>query len=234
MEIKLKKRPKHPIIIEGFPGFGLVGSIATEFLIEHCKCEQIGQHWFEELPATIAVHEGRVINPLNIHYNEEHNLVIVHAISAGPGMEWKISDYVLKLAHELEAKEIVSLEGVGSVETEHPKVFYVTTDEDKKEHLKSLGTEQLKEGILVGVTSALLLKANIPMTAFFAETHSDLPDSKASASVIEVLNKYVNLKIDTEPLLEQAAKFEEKLNTILKQGATTQTDLKKKQMSYVG
>jgi predicted ATP-grasp superfamily ATP-dependent carboligase len=31
MEIKLKETPKNPVIIEGFPGFGLIGSIVTEF-----------------------------------------------------------------------------------------------------------------------------------------------------------------------------------------------------------
>jgi len=233
MEVELKKRPKHPIIVEGFPGFGLVGSIATEFLIEHCKCEQIGAHWFEELPATIAVHDGRIINPLNIYYNEQFNMVVVHAISAGPGLEWKISDFVLELAKDLEAREIVSLEGVGS-QTEDPKVFYVTSEESKHEHLKEIGSEQLKEGILVGVTSALLLKSKLPITAFFAETHSEMPDSKASAKIVDMLNKYLNLNIDTQPLMEQAEKFEEKLNTILKQGANAQSQLKKKQLSYVG
>jgi len=29
MELRLNKRPKNPIIIEGFPGFGFVGTIAT-------------------------------------------------------------------------------------------------------------------------------------------------------------------------------------------------------------
>ncbi len=234
MDIQLKKRPKHPVIIEGFPGFGLVGSIATEFLIEHCKCEFIGEYWFEKLPATLAVHEGKIIKPINIYYNEKHNLVIIHAISGGQGMEWDISDFVIKLAKDLEAKEILSLEGVGSSQTEDPKVFYVTSDDSKKEQLSSLGIEELKEGILIGVTSALLMKSDIPITAFFAETSSELPDSNAAAKAIETLDKYLHLDIDPQPLVEQAKKFEEKLNSILKQSMSTQDQLKKKQLSYVG
>jgi len=237
MKINLKKRPKNPIIIEGFPGFGLVGSIATEFLIQHCKCELIGTHWFDKLPATLAVHDGKIIKPLNIYYNEQYNLVIIHAISGGQGMEWDISDYILKLSDELEAKEIISLEGVGASQVEEgkdPKVYYVTSDDSKKEHLGSLGIEQLKEGILIGVTSALIMKSQKPITAFFAETHSELPDSKAAAKAVEALNSYLDLKIDPHPLMEQAKVFEEKLNKILKQGANTQDQLKKKQLSYVG
>jgi predicted ATP-grasp superfamily ATP-dependent carboligase len=95
-------------------------------------------------------------------------------------------------------------------------------------------TKELKEGILVGVTSALLLKNNFPITALFAETHSELPDSKASAQIIQVLNKYLNLDVDTKPLLEQAKRFEDKLNTIIRQGANVQSQIKKKQLNYVG
>ena len=234
MEINLKKEVKGATIIEGFPGFGLIGSIASEFLIEHLKCDFIGAHWFEKLPATVAVHDGKIIKPLNIYHNEERNLMIVHAISGGPGIEWDISDFILKLAQKVEAKEIVSLEGVGAMQSDDPKVYHVATAPDKKEHLKSLDIQELKEGIIVGVTSALMMKCTMPMVAFFAETHSELPDSKAAAKVIEALNKYLDLHIDPQPLLEQAQKFEEKLNKIISQGTQTQEELRKKQLNYVG
>jgi uncharacterized protein len=232
--MELSKRPKNPIIINGFPGFGLVGSIATEFLIEHCKCEQIGKHYFTKLPATIAVHEGRVISPVNIYYNADRNLVIVHGISGGQGIEWDIADLVMMLAKELEAKEIVSLEGVGAVNSDGGKVFFLTSQPERTEQIKAMGADELREGIIVGVTSALLMKTEIPIVALFAETHSELPDSKAGANVIKVLNHYLNLNLDTKPLLEQAKKFEEKLNRILKQGAAAQDEIKKKQLTYVG
>ena len=57
MEIKLTSRPKNPTIISGYPGFGMVGMIATEFLIEHLKTESIGKIVIPELPALVAIHE---------------------------------------------------------------------------------------------------------------------------------------------------------------------------------
>jgi uncharacterized protein len=230
----LKKRPQNPIVITGFPGFGLVGSIATEFLIEHCACEMIGSHHFEKMPATIAVHEGKIINPVNIYFSADKNIVIVHGITGGQGMEWEYADFVLKLADELKAKEIISLEGVGSANQENTKVFHLVSEEAKKEQMKQLGIGELREGIIVGVTSALLMKSTFPIVALFAETHSELPDSKASAHIIETLNKYLSLNIDINPLLAQAQKFEDKLNKILKQGSDVQDQMKKKQLSYVG
>ena len=86
MEVKLWKKPKNCTIIEGFPGFGLVGTIASEFLIEHLKTEQIGKILFDDMPAMVAIHENKVVEPLGIFYNQKYNIVILHAITAATHM----------------------------------------------------------------------------------------------------------------------------------------------------
>lgn len=238
MEIKLKKKPKNPIIIEGFPGFGLVGTIASEFLIGHQKTEQIGKIIFNEMPAMVAIHENKVVEPLGIFYNKKYNLVILHAITASQGFEWEIAETITKLAEELNAREIISLEGVGSgekVPLTTSKVFYYTDEAAKKKKFESIGLEPLKEGIVVGVTGALLLRSEkVPVSCIFAETQSNMPDSKAAARIVETLDKYLGLKVDTKPLLEQAEKFEGKLKGLLSQSQKAQEISEKKRMSYVG
>ncbi len=240
MKLELKKKPKNPIVVEGFPGFGLVGTIASEFLISHLDCELIGRFYFEDLPATIAIHAGKVIDPISIYYNKKYNIVIIHSISAAKGIEWKAADIVLEVCKELGAKELISLEGVGpaGVEEEDEKkesgAFYYSSTSKNTKQLKSTGMQPLNEGIIMGVTSALLLKSKIPTTCLFAETHSNLPDSKAAAKIVEVLDKYLGLSVDYKPLLKQAEKFEEKLKGLLEKGAKAQQLKDKKSLSYVG
>ena len=237
MEIKLWKRPKGPIIIEGFPGFGLVGTIASEFLVDHLKTEQIGKIIFEDMPAMVAIHENKVVEPLGIFYDKKYNVVILHAITNSTGYEWEIANTLVKLVKELDAKEVISLEGVGSSATVEGKTeaFYYTDDRKKVAKFAALGVKPLKEGIIMGVTGALLLKTDqIKISAIFSETHSNLPDSKAAAEVIKVLDKYLGLKVDYKPLLEQAQKFEEKVKGILSKTAEAEEISEKKKMSYVG
>jgi len=238
MKVVLKKKPKNPIIIEGFPGFGLVGTIATEFLLDHLKTEKIGKIWVEELPAMVAIHEGEVVEPIGIFYNKEYNVVIIHAISVTAGIEWKLTDAIVDIAKQLNAKEIISLEGIGSTAppTEGTKAFHYTSDEKKDEKLKNAGSEALKEGIIMGTTGLLMLKAQkeIPVSCIFAETRSELPDSKAAAKVIEILDKYIGLKVDYKPLIKQAEKFEEKLKDLIMKSAKLSEEQKKKRLSYVG
>lgn len=237
MKIELKKKPKNPIIIDGFPGFGLVGTISSEFLLDHLKCENIGRITDEDIPAMVAVHNGDVVEPLGIFYNKKYNLVIIHAVTATQGLEWKITDAIVEIAKQLKAKEIISLEGIGSSDNSKPsKPYHFTTNKNKAKKFESIGVDKLKEGIIMGTTGLLLLKAkkSMPVSIIFSETHSKLPDSNAAAKVIEILDKYLGLKVNYKPLLKQAQTFEDKLKDIMKQGEKMTKEQKNKRLSYVG
>jgi len=235
LEIILKKKPKNPIIIHGFPGIGLVGTIATEFLLEHLQVEQIGKITVEEMAPMVAIHNNKKVEPFGIFYNKKYNLVIVHAVAATQGFEWKLANFVMELAKKLQAKELISIEGVAGGNPDEFRSFFFTEDIKKAEKMKKVGLETLKEGIIMGVTGALLLKSEkLPLTCIFSETHSNLPDSKAAAKIIESLDKYLGLKVDYEPLIKQAETFEAKLQGMMKKSSETQELSDKKRMSYVG
>lgn len=237
MEVKLTKRPKNPIIIEGFPGFGLVSTIACEFLIDHLKTELIGKIILEELPAMAAIHENEILQPLGLYYNKRYNLIILHAITASTGFEWLIANALLQLAKQLKSKEIICIEGVGSTiqEIMSSRTFFYTNQLNKKKKFMKIGIKPLKEGIILGVTGAILVKAEkIPVSCIFAETHSELPDSKAAAKIIEALDKYLGLSVDYKPLLKQAERFEKKLRQILEKSKEANEISETKRLSYVG
>ncbi|HLD02358.1 MAG TPA: PAC2 family protein [Candidatus Nanoarchaeia archaeon] len=233
MEIRLKKKVKNPIIIEGFPGYGLIGTLVTEFLIKHLDAKQIGRIRLYEVPPLVAIHDGKVVEPLGIFYDEKRNVVILHALSSASGLEWKIADIILKLSKELSAKEIISIEGVGSQSMIPDSTVYFY---GKNSALENSGIKKLNEGIIVGVTGALLLKdeGEVPLTCVFAETHSTLPDSKAAAKVIEVVAKYLGVKVDIKPMIARAKEFEDKIKNIINRVQETQEVQEKKKPSYFG
>ncbi|MBS3132852.1 proteasome assembly chaperone family protein [Candidatus Woesearchaeota archaeon] len=236
MEIILKEKPKSPIIIQGFPGIGMVGAIAAEFLIQHLETKLVGKIIVDKTPPLVAVHEGRLIEPYSIYYNKKYNLLIIHSIVATPGSEWQIADSIVALANELKAAQIISLEGIGSSDGKNTsKTFYYCNSARLEKVLQKANIESLKEGIIMGQTSALLSKADItPISCIFAETHTNLPDSKAAAELIKALDVILDLKIDYKPLLKIAAQFEEKFRGIMVQSEKAKDLQSKKQMSYVG
>ena len=245
MEIVLDKKPKSPIVISGFPGVGMVGAIAAEFLIQHLVTEKIGKVILDKSPALVAIHEGKLIEPFSVYYSKKHNIAVIHSILAVPGTEWQAAEALLKICASLKAKELISVEGVASSGTadgeaqdrgsSESKIFYYTTSEAKGKALAKQKMESLKEGVIMGPTSAVLIKTTkLPVTCFFAQTYDQLPDSNAAAQVIRALDGYLGLKVDYKPLLKLAAKFEEKLRTIMSQSRQAEDLRDKKQMSYVG
>jgi uncharacterized protein (TIGR00161 family) len=230
MQIELFKKPKGVTIIEGFPGFGFVSTIATEFLVEHTGAELIGRIKIEEIPPVIAIHKSAVVEPVGIFYSKKYNLVIVYALVPVSGYEWKLANMIQELAKQLNAKEIIGLEGVGGKENAN-NIYYLANKSDK---FKKIKIERLNEGIVMGVTGALLLKKKLPVSCIFAETGMGLPDSRAAAKVIEVLDDYLNLKIDYKPLLKKAEEFESKVKGIISKSKNAVDQKDKKALDYFG
>jgi len=229
LKIVLRKIPKNPIIIEGFPSFGLVGTITTEFLLEHLKAELIGEFHYDELSPIAAVHKGKLVNPMAVWYVPSRNIVILHTILNVRGYEWEIANNIIDMAKKMGAKEIISLEGVATDDmSDDIKVYYYGN-----KRLGECGALPVKESIIMGVSAALMLRYK-KLSCLFAAAHTQLPDSKAAAKLIQILDKYLGLEVDYHPLLKQAEEFENKIKSILQQSNKTLREADKKSMSYLG
>lgn len=218
MDIKINQKiKKGATVIEGFPGFGLVGTIVTEYLIEHLNAKQIGYLWSNKVPSIVALHQGKVVEPLAIFYDDKHNIVLLRAIAPINGLEWELAECTEKFCKEMGAKEVVSIEGVGGQDKSRvgePKTFYHSSNAKNQKKLGVIGINSLSEGIVVGVTASLLSKMK-DATFLFVEAFPDLPDSRAAAKLIEVLDKYLGLKVDYKPLIKKAEEFESKIKSVL-------------------
>ena len=235
MQLQLKQKPKGATLVEGFPGFGLIGTITTEFLIDQLNAECIGTVTLPELPAMAAIHDTKLVQPIGIFYDKKNNLLILHIIMPIHGIEWKLAEVIRELCKILAVAQVISVEGVNSAfQSPTPRSFYYA-DAPMAKRFEKLGVQQLREGIILGLTGALLLSdLPIPYSCVFVETHSTLPDSKAAAQAITLLNTLFTLKLDTKPLLVQAERFEQKLRGIIEKGQMATAEQEKKKLSYVG
>lgn len=234
LKYELFEKPKGVTIIGGFPGMGLVGTITTEFLLDHLNVRLIGRIISDKIPPLIAIHSGKIVEPLGIFYDEKKKIVIQHAVTDVSTMEWELAETLLAIAKELEAKEVISLEGIASNSIK-AGAYYFSNDEKAKKKFDSLKIQSLKNGIIIGVTGFVMLRAaKQKVSCIFSETHSNLPDSKAAATIIQVLDKYLGLNIPVEPLLKKAENFEDKLKTIFEDAKKAETMKDKKTVEYLG
>ena len=234
MKVQLEKEVHKPIIIHGFPTFGLIGSIITEYLIEYYHCEKIGSIQSAELAPMVAIHDGKLIEPISLFYNEEKNILIVHAIGEFTHVEYKLAQAIVELVEKTESWELISFEGIADPRVQaKTELFGIAQNTDL---LAKTGIQSLDQGVIMGVCAALLL--NLPPTVrhslILATTHSKLPDSHAAIVVLEKLAQYLELHIDSTPLQEQAKVFEQKMQSIMRNTQTAQKEKREKTLSYVG
>lgn len=237
MEISLDKVPKRPIVIEGFPGHGLVSTIVTGYLVDHLKTKPIGKIWLPDLKPIVAIQKSEVINPLEIFYNEEYNIIIVQSLTGAAGLEWKVAEGIAELCKRVKAKELISIEGIpANTMNSSPKAYYYSSQVKLKRRFENLGVEKVGSGIVIGVTAALMLKLpkTVPASCIFVEAKPGLPDSKAAAKIIRVLDDYLGLKVNYRPLLKKAKNFEDNLKKILSKTQEAQKHQQLKDINYLG
>lgn len=234
MEVILNKKIKNPIIIEAFPGIGLIGSITTEYLVNHLNCEEVGQIILDDIVPIVAIHSEKLIKPVSLYYNQKNNILIIHSISPVKGIEWKISEAVFEIIKKTQPKQIISLDGVGSQKKDSSEVYFYSNNKKLESKLEKIGMKSLKESIIMGVTATVMSKIKKDFVGIFAETHLNLPDSRAAASIIEVLDKYLNLKVDYKPLIKKAEMFEDKIKDIMSKSKDLSSLQENKQVNYFG
>jgi proteasome assembly chaperone (PAC2) family protein len=54
---KVKVKLKSPVLIEGFPGLGMVGKIATNYLIQELKAKKLAELYSPHFPYYVVVNK---------------------------------------------------------------------------------------------------------------------------------------------------------------------------------
>jgi uncharacterized protein len=217
-------------IIEGFPGVGLVSTIAATFLIDMLKLDQICALDSEGFPPISMVYASKPKFPSRIYASGEHRLALfISEFTPTPELHRPIAKKLLEWAREQRCSRIISTEGLPSEEVcerghdseRKLRVFGLGSTDNARKELKNANIEQLEVGTIYGVSGVLLNEGrweNYDIITLLSEACPHIPDALAAANILETLNKLLpNLKIDTLPLHDQSKKFEEHLKTLRKQ-----------------
>lgn len=213
---------KNPVIVEGFPGLGLVGTISASYLIEKLKMDLVGYVTSTEFPPLAAVHNYEPLYPSRIYASKKHNLIVLISEFVVPlPAVYGLADAVWDYAMEKRASKIISLGGI-SLKGEGDKVYAIASDKKivtdlERHHEVSL----IKEGATTGVTGVLLTRGAMekyPVISFLAPARGNYMDPRAAAIVLDVLKSYMKLTLDTTELEKESRDIEEKMKEMLARG----------------
>jgi uncharacterized protein len=228
------------LVVIGFPSVGLVGSIATAYLVGSLQLREVGGVLSQSLPPTAIVQRGIGSSPVRVFIGDvvcgpggncEQLCVIQSNIRPKPAMLPPLAYAVVSWAREHGARQIVCLEGlrVEEPQAEEARIFGVASDEAGHKMFDMLNVLPQPDGLLVGLGGVLLYVARAvaqPALCLLAETREDFPDARGAARLLEVLQPLIPLvKIDEKPLLEQAKVLEATFRKQLERSKQAEKDL---------
>lgn len=211
---------KNPVFIEGYPGVGLVGHIAANFLAKELGMKMIGYVESPFIPPMALILEGKPNPPLRF-YGRDNLIVAVADIYVPPTLVNEIAKETVRYLKEMEAAKVISLGGIGiGFFKEKMEVWGVGATEELNKELQEKGVKILQYGSIMGMSGKLLWEAsreNLNAYVLLGETFGDRPDPRAAANVVEALKSLTGIEVSTEPLLKEAEMIEEQLRRMHEQ-----------------
>lgn len=226
---------KNPVVIEGFPGIGLVGTIATQHLIEQMGMKQIGTVASQDYFPPVVVTQGGIVNsPVRIYEQVDREVVaIISDIPIHPNASNEVGEALVEWAISINAREIISIAGLMTMGDEH-KVYAVATSVPLLGRLKDKA-EVLQTGAISGVSGSILnscILRKIDAICLMGETYGPNPEPRAAGEVIKVLNSMFGWNVAVEKLIEQAEQIEFELQRLAEQVKTTAIEPRKEYPMY--
>ena len=127
--ITKKTNLKNCILIEGFPGIGLVGTIAAGYIVEKRKMKPIGHIYSDKFPPMTTIHEGKAFFPARIYKDPKKDFCVLLAEFVVPSRSvYELADEILDFVKRSGIKQVVSLSGMSfSHESNRPPSSRSTT-----------------------------------------------------------------------------------------------------------
>jgi len=247
----MKVELKNPILIEGLPGLGLVGKIATRYLIKKLDAKKFAYLYSPHFPYFILVNKKGSVRLLRGTFyflrnqTEGNDLILFTGDSQAQTIEgqYEISDCILDFATLHNVKMIVTVGGYRMEVKDKPKVIAAATNEEVlNEALQARAVLSSMGNPIVG-TAGLILGLSrfkkIDALCLLGETRGYLPDPKAAKSVLEVLKTMLSLNVDLAGLdeeIEKADKMITRLQKIEEKRALQAEEIRKeedKRITYI-
>jgi uncharacterized protein len=232
----------NPILIAGFPGPGLVGSISINYIIKKLDMQQILCFESEFIVPGVIFMDGKLHHPFRIYSNLDGTIcaLICEAPIMINGMH-SVLDALAKWAEDIRIKDVFVIDGMAiqprSTTDVNPKVLsnveripiILSSDDGKfinsNTNKKNINIESLIEGstsFIGGIAGGLLsscISHNISCSVIFIPTQSGIPDPDGAALTLELLQNTIvnnNFKVDTTELRKEGEEMKHKLNNLIK------------------
>jgi uncharacterized protein len=226
------------IMIAGFPGPGLVGSMSVSYIIEQQKMHQIGYIDSDFIVPGVIYIGGKLRHPFRIYANDEGTacVLVCDAPVILSGIRSVLNAVVIWAKHN-GVREIMVLEGMAAApgtSERGRRPWVLSNDGQSDDHgylsrIKDKRPEATPPAFISGVSGGLLaacLSNRIPCTALLIPSITGIPDPEGAAILIEKTNELANnpFRIDVSQLRSEAEALKRQLQELINSVKRQQQD----------
>ncbi len=210
-------------LVEGFPGLGLVASIAVDQMTDQLDLRHHGTIRSEDLPPVTTFEDGRVRDLVRVYAGDDPAVMTLQSDLAIPPDAYRsLSRCILEdLTDEFD--RAIFLAGVPAEnDGQRGDVAGVATTDAVEDDLRAAGIELAEgTGVLGGVTGALVsacYEADVPAAVLVVRAYPYLPDPAAAQALVEnALEPLVDFDVDTTELQDQADEIQQRKQQLAQQ-----------------
>lgn len=232
--VEKKPIPSEATMLIGLPDVGLVGLIATSYLITELNLEEIAYMDSDLLPPVVVLHKGLPHAPLRI-YGNQNLIAVISELAVSVPTIYSIVREIVDWGQAKKVKRIVSMGGI-PVENRQaitePQVFGAASNQELLDMLSKKGLSLMNEGYIVGPQALSMrysISKKVPAIAILAQSFYNYPDPEAAATALKEFSRIFEIKVDVSKLLEKGEEIRLKARDIMKRTQQEMNRMKKSQ-----
>lgn len=228
---------KNPILVEGFPGLGMVGSIATKYLLKQLKAQKLAVLHSPHFPYHVVVDKkgGARLLRGEFYYwkNEtgENDIIFLTGDSQSQTIEgqFEVANSILDFAEKQKVQTVITLGGYRNEVEGTPHVVAVSTNPVLLKKALDAKAVPSEAGTPIVGTAGLLLGLakfrKIDAVCLLGETRGYLPDPTTAKTIIDVLQRLLGIAVDLNGLDDDIERSNEILGKM--------QDIEKRRVKYM-
>lgn len=226
--LKITQEPdvKNPILVEGLPGIGYVGCIATKHLASELNAKKFAILHSDHFPPQVLIRKSGMINTMKNEFyywkaekKNQRDLLIVTGNTQGmsPEGQYALTEKLLDIVDAYKVDMIYTLGGLGIGRiVEKPRVFGAVTHRKFIPELEKQDVVVRRDevGQIIGVSGLLLGLSRlrgIQGVCLMGETSGFYMDPLSAKAVLQVLTALINVEVDVKKLTKRAKATEKRV-----------------------
>ena len=211
---------ERPVAIVGFPGAGLVSSIAPNYLITQLDMVPVAGFASPDMPPYCLIADGMALPPVRVYGlkgkggKSRDMAVVMSEYAPKPEDCYGLSAAILDLLRRMGCDTVVCLEGVPKFDQSDEMVVCHSGPGGEKLARKTK-IKMMTGGMLRGMTGVIMYSGpshGMDVVSIVVPASQNYPDPAAASQFIAPMRKLVpGLRLDTKPLLEEAEQIQKKI-----------------------